>query len=196
MSSFNFKRAVQCLNYFATKEGGKINKMKAIKLIWLSDRLHIRKYGKPITFDKYVAMKNGPVPSSIRDFTQDCSPFLEDVEIQYRDAFITPISKYDLETTNEPELKVLAKTNVKVMDEVYQVFGDKTHFELSDLSHNFPEWHKYKSYFDVNQGGRKNIDMIDFFKNNVKNIDYFNEDSEIVELSKGIYQEDLLLENA
>jgi len=48
MVGFNHKKAVQTLAYFAQKEGGVINKMKAFKLIWLSDRLHLRKYGRPI----------------------------------------------------------------------------------------------------------------------------------------------------
>ncbi len=35
MLDFDYKKATQAINYLAKKEGGKINKMKAIKVIWL-----------------------------------------------------------------------------------------------------------------------------------------------------------------
>jgi uncharacterized phage-associated protein len=54
MLGFNYKKAIQTLAYFAQKEGGVINKMKVFKLIWLSDRLHLRKYGRPILNDVHL----------------------------------------------------------------------------------------------------------------------------------------------
>ena len=62
-SATSYKKATQALNFFALKKDGKINKMKAIKLIYLADRLHLRKYGRPIVGDIYWAMKLGPVGS-------------------------------------------------------------------------------------------------------------------------------------
>jgi hypothetical protein len=38
-----------------------------VKTIFLADKAHLKRYGRPITFDNYFAMKNGPVPS----FTYD-----------------------------------------------------------------------------------------------------------------------------
>lgn len=38
-----------------------------VKSVFLADRRHLNEYGRPITFDHYVAMKNGPVPSSVYD---------------------------------------------------------------------------------------------------------------------------------
>lgn len=34
-----------------------------VKTIFLADRSHLKKYGRPITFDTYFAMEKGPVPS-------------------------------------------------------------------------------------------------------------------------------------
>lgn len=33
------------------------------KTLFLSDKAHLNKYGRPVVFDNYVAMKAGPVPS-------------------------------------------------------------------------------------------------------------------------------------
>ena len=37
------------------------------KTLFLADRAHLNKYGRPITFDNYVAMEHGPVPSLAYD---------------------------------------------------------------------------------------------------------------------------------
>lgn len=34
-----------------------------VKSIFIADTLHLNRYGRPITYDNYVAMENGPVPS-------------------------------------------------------------------------------------------------------------------------------------
>src|SRR5579871_5139061 len=34
-----------------------------VKSLFLADTIHLNRYGRPITYDNYVAMENGPVPS-------------------------------------------------------------------------------------------------------------------------------------
>jgi hypothetical protein len=34
-----------------------------VKTIFLADKAHLKRYGRPVTFDNYFAMENGPVPS-------------------------------------------------------------------------------------------------------------------------------------
>ncbi|MEL6647862.1 MAG: Panacea domain-containing protein [Pseudomonadota bacterium] len=38
-----------------------------VKTLFLADRQHLNEYGRPITFDNYVAMNHGPVPSCSYD---------------------------------------------------------------------------------------------------------------------------------
>lgn len=60
MPNTNYRKITQALNYLATKNPDKkINKLKAIKLVWIADRYHLRKYGRPITWDTYEAMPLG-----------------------------------------------------------------------------------------------------------------------------------------
>ena len=47
-----------------------------IKLIFFADRYHIRKYGRPITNDEYLAMDFGPVNSGVKDIAE-MSGFLD-----------------------------------------------------------------------------------------------------------------------
>ena len=53
---FSFEKATQALNFFAIKNEGHIDKLPALKLIFLADRYHLRKHARPITNAEYVAM--------------------------------------------------------------------------------------------------------------------------------------------
>ncbi len=77
--NFDLKKAAQSLNCLAKKSGGRINKMKAIKLIYFADRYYLRKYGRPVANDEYVAMGYGPVGSKTKDIAENTS-FLDTIE--------------------------------------------------------------------------------------------------------------------
>ena len=52
-------------------------KMKALKLVYIADRYHLRKYGRLITNDTYFAMNYGPVPSGTKDIAEASEVFLD-----------------------------------------------------------------------------------------------------------------------
>jgi len=43
---FDYKKAIQVINWFANKTNGQIDKLKLMKLIFLADREHMRRYGR------------------------------------------------------------------------------------------------------------------------------------------------------
>ena len=47
----------------ANSRGKNPSQYDLVKALFLADRGHLNKYGRPITFDRYVAMIHGPVPS-------------------------------------------------------------------------------------------------------------------------------------
>jgi len=188
MRGFNYKKAVQALNYLAQKSGGTINKMKAIKLVWLSDRLHLRKFGRSITGDEYYALQNGPVPSATRDVLES-SDFLDDAASDYASDFIAAVDKYNYKSLTVSNLKVFSKTDLDVLDTVYNSFSHLNHFELSDFSHLFPEWKKYESALNNRLSSRFPINQFDFFLNLEEKSGLFNDSEEILEISKRIFEE-------
>jgi len=52
----------------ANRRERRLTQYDLVKTLFLADRAHLNKYGRPITFDRYVAMKDGPVAS----FAYDC----------------------------------------------------------------------------------------------------------------------------
>jgi hypothetical protein len=191
MTFFKYKKAVQALNFFAIKENGAINKMKALKLIWLADRYHIRKYGRPITFDSYLAMKLGPVPSGAKDLAQANNPFLDPLEKEYRDSFIFPNSNnLNFSSIAGVETKVFSKTDMDALDYIYSTFGDKDQFKLSEYSHTLPDWKKYEQLLN---SGHSRIDMKydDFFLDK-ENSDFDITDEEHLQFAKELFDENSL----
>jgi len=193
MLGFNYKKAVQALNFFATQEeGGIIDKMKAIKLIWLSDRAHLRKYGRPILMDRYLAMRYGPVPSKTKDLSECDNSFLDKNEQEYRDQYLkTYHENHNIKSIHDIDKKVFSETDLQVMEKVYLKFGKTEKFKLSDISHFYPEWKKYKEMLESGEASHIDMDYLDFFKNSdiEEKDDFFHLDQEHLEISRSIFEE-------
>jgi uncharacterized phage-associated protein len=184
MRNFKYKKATQALNYLANKNGGKFNKMKAIKLIWLADRLHLRRYGRTITGDTYFAMPNGPVASSTRDI----------LESKYETDYVREFLQQDQDrnefiSVNQPYLKVFSKTDLQAIDDVFEKYGNKGKYILRDMSHDFPEWKKFEAIFEADEAKRLPIDLNDFFINFHDESGLFMGDQELIQASKEMYEE-------
>lgn len=190
MRGFNFKKSVQALNLLAIKSGGRINKMKALKLIWLADRLHTRKYGRSITGDDYFALPKGPVPSATRDILE-ANDHLGDIAMDYASEYISQDThdKFYYRSLTEANQNVFSQTDLDVLALVFDTFGTVGHFELSELSHHFPEWVRFKSALETGLSSRFRILQSDFFGESDIHYDIFNESPEDLSIVKEIYNE-------
>ncbi len=188
MRGFNYKKSVQGLNLLANKNGGTINKMKAIKLIWLADRLHLRKFGRTITGDEYYALPNGPVPSATRDVLEN-SNFIEDTATDYASEYISEIDKYNYKAIIEGNYKVFSQSDLDILNTVFSAFGHLDHFALSDLSHFFPEWKKHESALNKKLSSRFPIEPTDFFLNIDEKSGLFIDTEDNLDISKSIFEE-------
>jgi uncharacterized phage-associated protein len=195
MIGFNYRKAVQTLNFFAQKEGSVINKMKVFKLIWLSDRLHLRKYGRPILNDVYFALPKGPIPSTTKDLA-DNSDFLADTEKELREQFIENVSRFTIKAKAETQKSVFSQSDLEVMNLVYDHFGSLNEFQLSDLSHQYPEWKKFENGLNIGHSSRFEMSYQDFFETNQEqNHQIFEQDEEILELNKEVFLENQMIGN-
>ena len=192
--NFNYKKTIQVLNFLAKNSNGKIDKLKAIKLIWLIDRLHLRKYGRMITNDIYFAMRLGPVGSFSKDYAG--GNVLDEEERIYYDKYIS-FKDNTITSIGDVEEGIFSDSDKEVMKEIVVSYGDCSGPSLVDFSHIFPEWSKFKDV--IGEGSqREQMDINDFFKNpvgenaNLKNI--FKEANEDLDCSKKRFEESLEVE--
>jgi uncharacterized phage-associated protein len=188
MPTTSYKKATQALNLLARKKDGKINKMKAIKLIFLADRLHLRKYGRPIVGDMYWAMKLGPVGSLTKNVAELSS--ISEEALAYAKKYIKPVDekKQTFASIKQEDLSVFSKTDLECIESVYNKFSDKDQFELAEITHEFPEWIKHKKELD---GGKKRVkmDYDDFFVDSLKGDDLFSQNKSDLEMAKESFSE-------
>jgi hypothetical protein len=188
MRGFNYKKSVQALNFFASFEKKSFNNMKAIKLVWMSDRLHLRTYGRTITGDIYFAMPYGPVASTTLDLATE-NPYLSKEELDYRNQFLLKIDSYHYKSICEPVLKVFSETDREVLYTINKQYGPLGEFDLSELSHSFPEWNKFESELKAKLGFRFPINQEDFFLNVKDPAKIFIDDEDSLAVTKAVYHE-------
>ena len=189
LREFDYKKAVQAINYLAEKEGGKIDKMKLIKLIYLAERYHLRKYGRPITNDTYLAMEYGAVGSSIKDIV-GFTDFLPKLELEYTSKYLAEKAQNGIMSIKEADTDVFSDSDIEALDFSYRNFGDIPPFELVKLVHKYPEWKKFKVALNSKQVSREHMNYLDFFSDpdSVED-DKFRLPKEDLDSSKEIFEE-------
>src|SRR5438094_6949292 len=108
------RKSTQALNYFAHRSATgaparRLNKMKALKLLFFADRYHLRKYGRLVSDCAYFAMKNGPVASEAKNVAEE-SPRLGSPARNYARRFVRRKDAYHLGSVAEVDKSVLSET--------------------------------------------------------------------------------------
>ena len=165
--TFDYQKSTQALNYFAIKEGTQINKMKALKLIFLADRYHLRKYGRLITNDSYLAMKHGPVPSTTKDIAES-NDYLDELIKTYSTHYLEAINNLVLKSKAEIDISVFSESDLEALKFAWDNFGKLNQFQLRDLTHLYPEWEKFEEALST--GGCLQINLMDFLKDSSANV--------------------------
>ncbi|MBQ9016962.1 SocA family protein [Candidatus Saccharibacteria bacterium] len=194
METFNASektiKVAQALGFLLSKdENKKMNRVKLIKLLWAADRLHLRRYGRTVTDTSYFAMVHGPVSSLALDIARLDSEFgLSDGDAHYIEEYFTSNYK-DTSMSKNPGDDYLSETEKAALSDAWEMFKDADPFDLADqVSHEYPEWNRYKDYFEAGNSNRQQIDLADFFKNPAHD-PYFQEDETRLRAAEEIFNE-------
>jgi hypothetical protein len=160
---FDSDKGVAMLKYLLNKMGGVYNYMALLKLAFFSDRYHIRNFARPVSNDRYFALKFGPMPSGLGDLITVASFYDED---------FTNIDKYTLSLKdNKIDMDEFSKSDILAMDFAIEHFGNLGKgnvFNLANLTHAYPEWDKYKTTFSNNSNSsrkKETMNYLDFLLN-------------------------------
>lgn len=144
---FQFKeeKLVQALALLSLRGVSDLTKLKASKLLYFADKIHLNRYGRPITGDSYACMDRGPVPSislnemneAIQPEESDNEPALLKVLEVHRD---TKFPTFSLKDRNLFDPETFSRSELEVLEEVADYYGRKTAGQLIDLSHKESAW--------------------------------------------------------
>lgn len=152
---FSLEKFTNALAYFASSGVKDLTKLKAAKLLYLADRYHLLRYGRPVTGDRYIAMDLGPVPE---DGFQLISRLVEPAEVKdpERERALERLEVYRgwvrqftypvLRARTAPDLSVFAESEIEALSETLKEYGDKPARTLVDLTH------QHRAYKRANVG--------------------------------------------
>ena len=120
---FNEAKAAEAAARLIHLAGGSMNYMKLIKLLYLADRKALEEWARPISSDRYVAMKNGPVLSRVLNLIRSR---VVDVPGPWRH-LISPPDDYtvSLVTDEPPPGGELSKAEERLIDNVFAEHGSR-----------------------------------------------------------------------
>lgn len=149
--SFDIAKATEAAGQFIKQEGGEINIMKLVKLIYLLDRLSMQRRGIPVVGGVYFSMPNGPVTSEILNLINE--GYLWEFPDCRWDNFISDREDHKVELIKDPGSLNLSKSEIDMIQEIYKQHGEKSEKQIVEWCHeNCREWSPLQS-------GRKCIDV-------------------------------------
>lgn len=128
-------RASQAVLWLLHRHGGSLDKLKLVKLVFLADREHLARYGRPVVGGCYFAMLHGPV----------CSELLDDINQSGSAAPPSGGPPFNLHGTQVQSRgpateEMLSESDIEILHEVDRRFGQMDPFRLRDYTHSLKVW--------------------------------------------------------
>lgn len=146
----NKQKIIQALLYLireAEKRELKLTQYTVLKTFFLADRAHLNKYGRPVTFDNYVAMKDGPVASFIYDVLKDkvdTSKIFEAKGQIWQKTAAPHISKkaflYHSAAKEPQDLDHLSESDQEALSDALTIASALSFHQLRKLTHEDPAY--------------------------------------------------------
>jgi uncharacterized phage-associated protein len=138
---FDPEKLVHALAFFSTRGVTGLDAMKAAKLLYFADKLHLQKYGRPILGDDYYCMKHGPIPTVALNIIQSTIAGDDeadtDLMAEYFD--VTPGKHPQLVAKKSPDEDVFSDSDIEVLNEIIENYGGKNAWQLREIAHEQPD---------------------------------------------------------
>lgn len=138
---FNETKAVAALALIARAHPG-LTPLYVAKIMYFAERLHINRYGRPIVADDYIAMPQGPVPSTIKDFIDEKWNWVEKPESIEGAIVVDRSSRYArlMPGRSDFDISSLSMSDVECLNEAMEFCVQKQPDELSGITHRHKAW--------------------------------------------------------
>lgn len=136
-SVFNLDKSLQAVLYVANKLNRK-DFHKVFKVLYFADMEHLSDYGRPITGDTYIAMKDGPVPSKIYNIFKTVRG--DESQTNGRDRFIqlfTVKNDHFIEPLRKADTSILSESDMEALDNALSECGDLSWNDIRNKSHAY-----------------------------------------------------------
>ncbi len=132
---FDERKAAQAASVLLDRHGRRMPYIKLIKLLYLADREALIETGSPITGDRFVSMKYGPVLSRVLDLIKEPNPAEDSVWHSY-----VARERFDAVLTGSPESNHLSEYDEGVLESIFASHGSLKEWDVVARTHALPEW--------------------------------------------------------
>jgi len=141
---FNEQKATEAAATLIELEGGEMNYMKLIKLLYLMDKMALRQWERPITYDRYFSMKDGQVLSKVLDFVKD-----KITGVIWHN-YIGRSGQYTVSLTRGPvKPSLLSPAELALIRDMYADLGQYDQFRLGRITKRGSEYKKTNSRIET-----------------------------------------------
>lgn len=144
------------------KRGVEITQYSILKILFLADRAHLNRYGRPVTFDNYIAMKHGPVASLTYDVLKHDQHALEKLGLNAPIWDRSPAPEKGQgamaysNARREPNLDVFSESDVEALTDAFGTVSTLTFQQIRKLTHEDP------AYLEAWGNGGKTSDRMSY----------------------------------
>lgn len=136
---FNEKKGVEALTYIASMWPG-ITAFFAAKVVFFAEKSHLNRYARPIVADTFIAMPNGPVPSTLYDFIKGRLDNAGDPEAITAALSIVGDRYLRVTALRHADMDVLSHSDIECLDDAIAFCKARSFATLSNLTHQERAW--------------------------------------------------------
>lgn len=132
------KKALEALLYITNH--GVNDVWKTLKLIFYAEKIHMERYGQPISGDTFIAMDAGPVPSFSYDLIKSArgKSWCNDEKVESLDSKSALRTEGTIQVfpKRKANLDLLSESAIEALDEALKTYGSIPDPELSRIAHS------------------------------------------------------------
>ena len=139
---FNFDRTLQAAAHLLKlTDGQEMRYIHLIKMLYIADRQFLAERGYPITGDKPVAMRLGPVLSNTLNLIKsDHRRISRRLISEWQRYVYTPNGSHIARRISDPGNGDLGKASMSMLNDIFEKYGKSHPFDVVDVTHEFEEW--------------------------------------------------------
>jgi uncharacterized phage-associated protein len=146
--TFDIHRTLAAVGYLCSRNGGKADVLKLVKMLYVADRTALTGWHRTITGDAFVAMDNGPVLSAVYDLIKGKgSAELQQIWGEY----VGERVGNNVTLKKMPDESYLSDREIELLKGVFDKIMPMSARDLIRWLHKLPEWEHPK-------GSSKRID--------------------------------------
>lgn len=179
--TFDINKTVAATAYLCDKHKGKLTVIYLMKMLYVSDRIALINWHRPITGDEFFSLRDGPIVSRTYDLFKG-NVAGEDRKI-WGSAFVR--DGMWIKHNGKADQTWLSERERKTLDKVFNLLSEMSKDQLVDFLHKkLPEWK------DPGEKGRLPINPEDIFLSRgfgVDEIDQINSENCVVQGAKAAF---------